>query len=350
MNKMTDKQILFAYVKSQGKYVLYQCVFIALIVAFFILFQLEYHILILFLIFCLTGNCLYVLSEYIPRRRYYKELFSRLASMDDKEFAIDIIERPTFWEGELTNQTITVMSKYIKEQVDVFSHHTMLQQDYIDTWLHEIKTPIACLQMIAANVDVETRSKMNLELERTQQYLEQVLYYSKVATATEDYLIRKVSLENIINEALKLNSNYLIQNQASIEKRDTDVDVYTDEKWLQFIVSQIIINAIKYKKDDVKLTFSAKQGKEVVVLSITDTGIGISQSDLKKVFLKGYTGENGHLRGNATGIGLYLCHVLAQKLYLGIEIESEVGKYTTVKLTIPLNQKLMDRKEERGYM
>lgn len=350
MIKTTEAQLFFTYIKSQMKYVLYQTLFIIVIVAFFILFQLEYRVLVLFLTFCVAGNILYLLSEYIPRRRYYRELFSILDTMKQKEFIFDIVTKPTFWEGRFTTEALEAMSDYIKAQMHTFNHQTLLQQDYIDAWLHEIKTPLACLKLIAANTDSETSRKINIELERIHRYLEQVLYVSKVTTATDDYLIKKVSLAKVIQESLKMNSYYLIENYASIEQTGVDINVYTDEKWLQFIISQIIVNAIKYKKDTVKLHFEAKQNAESVILSITDFGQGIPKTDIKKVFQKGYTGENGHATNNATGMGLYLCRMLAEKLYLGITIESSVNEYTTVTLTIPLNMQFIDRKLEKGYM
>lgn len=350
MIKKSEFQWLRMYLKSQVKYMIYQALFISLIVAFFLLFQLEYRVLVLFFLFCLFGNMMYMLSEYIPRRRYYRVLFGTLNQLEEKELVLDVIPKSSFLEGRCTTAALEIMSDSFKGRMHQMVHASALQQDYIDAWLHEVKTPLACLWLIAESLDAKTSRKLNNELERIHRYLEQVLYVSKVATATDDYLIKKVSLEKVIQESLKMNRYYLIENNAVIEQNGVNVDIYTDEKWLQFILCQIIVNAIKYKKEMLKLHFEAKKESDSITLKVTDFGQGIPKTDLKKVFQKGYTGENGHATNNATGLGLYLCKVLADKLYLGVHIESVVGRYTTVTLTLPLNQKSIDRIGEKGYM
>ena len=171
-----------------------------------------------------------------------------------------------------------------------------------------------------------------LQANRLSYNVEQVLYYARLGYMSNDYMIKRVSLEDIIHTAILNNKQLLIQNQFSIEVHTVDSFVYTDTKALVFILGQIINNSAQYRSSSPLLTFRAIDTNHHVYLEIQDNGTGIRESDLGRVFEKGFTGSNGHQRKTSTGIGLYLCKQLCKELGIEITIRSAVNKYTCVSL------------------
>ncbi len=194
--------------------------------------------------------------------------------------------------------------------------------------------------MIIENNKNEVTKSIAEELQKIENYIEQALYYARSNTVEKDYYIRKVKLKEIVNESIKKNKNVLIQEKILIDIHNLDLEVRTDNKWIVFILNQIIANSIKYKSQDRKLQLEiyAKQGIENVILYIKDNGIAIKEGEITKVFEKGFTGTNGRLSNKkSTGIGLYLCKKLCDKLGIAIEIDSVFGEGTKVKLIFPQN-------------
>lgn len=345
---INSKMQIRDYLKSQRGFIIWQSFFLCVVLAFFILFQLDGIVCMLLVCLFVSGNSVYLISEYMKRARYYRLLFRTLEQLPQKEYMSEMMYTPNFFEGYATEAAINILVEYINTTIEQHYQNGHFQQTYLDTWLHEIKTPLACLQVIAENESFESSRKIQFELERISYYLEQVLYFSKIETAREDYLIKATRLEQVINQSLQQNRYLLIENKVTIKKENVDFEVYSDMKWLTFIVSQIVTNAIKYKKENesAHLVFSVEQTENNVVLSIRDNGIGIPKSDMNRIFQKGYTGINGHRLGKSTGMGLYLCRILAEKLYLRLEIDSQEGEYTTVKIVLPQNMSLVQRKND----
>ena len=155
------------------------------------------------------------------------------------------------------------------------------------------------------------------------------------ASVEKDYLIKEVSLSEIIHASIAENKQFLLQNHVSVEVRDCNDTVYTDEKWIRFIMNQLISNAVKYSEKEPKIIFETNSGQGQIVLMISDNGIGISESDLSRIFDKSFTGENGRIGKNSTGIGLFLCKRLCEKLGIGIAVKSKSGQGTQVELYFP---------------
>ena len=207
-------------------------------------------------------------------------------------------------------------------------------KEYIELWIHEIKIPISASKMIIENNKTSVTKSIDEELDKIENYTEQALYYARSNTAEKDYLIKKYNLKEIINQAILKNTNSFVNSKISLEMNDLDKEVYTDSKWSVFIVNQIIQNSIKYSSR--KITIFKKELKENVVLYIKDDGLGISKGDLDRVFEKGFTGENGRIIGKkSTGIGLYLCKKLCDKLRIGLQISSKKGEGTEVRIIFP---------------
>ncbi len=194
--------------------------------------------------------------------------------------------------------------------------------------------------MIIENNKTEVTKSIDEELDKIENYVEQALFYARSNTANQDYYIKKNNLKDIVNEIIRKNKTVLINEKIKINIHDLDVEVNTDSKWVIFIINQIIQNSIKYRKQDElsEIEIYSKAGKENVILYIKDNGIGIKKEEVKRVFDKGFTGANGRLSNKkSTGIGLYLCKKLCDKLGIGIELRSIVNKQTEVKLIFPQN-------------
>ncbi len=283
---------------------------------------------------------LYVISisiEYFKRKRFYDNLLNMLEELDEKYLITEIIKTPNFLEGKIFKNALEQIDKSMLENVNKYKYMTEDYKEYIELWIHEIKIPIATSKMVIENNKNAITKSIDEELDKVENYIEQALFYARSNTVEKDYYIRKVVLKEIVNESIKKNKSSLIQEKISIDIHDLDIEVNTDNKWIVFILNQIIQNSIKYrKKENSVIEIYANQGKENVILYIKDNGIGIKQGEITRVFEKGFTGTNGRLSNKkSTGIGLYLCKKLCNKLGIGIELNSVQNEGTEVKLVFP---------------
>lgn len=192
--------------------------------------------------------------------------------------------------------------------------------------------------MIIENNSNEITKSIEEEINEIENYIEQALYYARSEIANKDYYIKKCNLKDIVNEAIKKNKKTLINKKIKIETINIEKIIYTDSKWTQFILNQIIQNSIKYKKEtSSEIICEAEEKKEKVILKIKDNGIGIKESEISRVFNKGFTGTNGRMEKKSTGIGLYLCKKLCNNLGMGIEIDSKENEWTEIKIIFPKN-------------
>ena len=278
-----------------------------------------------------------VVIEYIKKKEFYNNLLNILDELEEKYLITEIINTPNFLEGKILKNTLETIDKSMLENVNQYKYMTEDYKEYIELWIHEIKIPIAASKMVIENNKNEVTKSIDEELDKVENYIEQALFYARSNTVEKDYYIRKVFLKEIINESIKKNKSSLIQEKISINIHDLDLEVNTDNKWIVFILNQIIQNSIKYrKKENSVIEIYAKQRKENVILYVEDNGIGIKQGEITRVFEKGFTGTNGRLSNKkSTGIGLYLCKKLCNKLGIGIELNSVQNEGTEVKLIFP---------------
>ena len=191
--------------------------------------------------------------------------------------------------------------------------------------------------MIIENNKTTVTKSINEELDKVENYIEQALFYARSNTVEKDYYIKKSNLKEIVNESIKKNKKLLIQEKILLNIHDLDVIINTDSKWIVFILNQIIQNSIKYRKkeDSLSIEIYAVQKKEKVILYINDNGIGIKKGEIARVFEKGFTGTNGRLSNKkSTGIGLYLCKKLCDKLGIKIELNSNENEGTQIRSDI----------------
>lgn len=278
--------------------------------------------------------------EFYKKKNFYNKLKEDLEDLTEKYLISEIINTPDFTEGKILKEVIQETGKSMLENVNIFKRNQEDYKEYIELWIHEIKIPIATSKLIIENNKSKVTRSINEELDKIENYTEQALYYARSNDANKDYIITKTSLKEIVNTAILKNKTSLLSNKVTIELNENiDKEVYTDSKWATFILNQIIQNSIKYaKEEDKKIEIYSDEKKDKTILYIKDNGIGIKKGEITRVFDKGFTGENGRLIGKkSTGIGLYLCKKLCDKLGLGIELNSEIDVGTEVRIIFPRN-------------
>ena len=278
-----------------------------------------------------------IVVEYRKKSNFYNELKNNLEKLDNKYLISEIINTPDFIEGKILKNTIQETGKSMLENVNSYKQLQEDYKEYIELWIHEIKIPIATSKLIIENNKNEITKSIDEELDEIENYTEQALFYARSNTVNKDYVVTKSNLKEIVNEAILKSKRALLSNKISIELNDLEKEVFTDSKWATFIINQIIQNSIKYsKKEDKKIQLYAKSNNENIILYIKDNGIGIKKGEITRVFEKGFTGENGRIiNKKSTGIGLYLCQKLCNKLGLGIELNSKRDIGTEVRIIFP---------------
>jgi signal transduction histidine kinase len=210
-------------------------------------------------------------------------------------------------------------------------------QEYVETWVHEIKTPIASTMLIIENNEDIIPNNMKYELRKVEDYVEQALYYSRSNEVSQDYIVKRFNLEQTVRKVIKRNASDFINKKIAIDIENIKGEIHSDPKWVEFIINQIIGNSIKYlTTQNPKVTIYTTENENNTILIIKDNGVGINEKDLKKVFEKGFTGANGRIYAKSTGIGLYLCQKLCKKLGLRIKLTSKENEGTEVKIIFPL--------------
>lgn len=286
----------------------------------------------------ILGFLICLIIEYNIKNSFYKKLEKQMAELDEKYLISEIVQNPNFIEGKILINTIQDLDKSMLENVNKYKHLTEDYKEYIELWIHEIKIPIATSKLIIENNKSKEMKSIDEELGKIENFVEQVLYYARSNNVEKDYYISKTKLSEIVNGAILKNKNILLSNKINLEIGDIDKQVVTDSKWTIFILNQIIQNSVKYMNKDIKtMKIYAEGKKEKVILYIQDNGMGVGKGEIARVFDKGFTGENGRILGKkSTGIGLYLCKKLCDRLGLGIEFNSQKDIGTEVKIIFPV--------------
>jgi Signal transduction histidine kinase len=212
--------------------------------------------------------------------------------------------------------------------------------EFMTAWIHEIKTPITTLKLLMDTLQLDednTVISIKEEVDKIDDYVEKVLYYSRSDEFSKDYIISEVSLNKLVKESVKKHSTIFIKKRISfIDEMDKNLFIDTDKKWLLFIIDQILSNSLKYTDHNGFIKVSSKKNDKEIILSIEDNGKGIKKEDIDRVFTKAFTGNNGrNINSKATGLGLYLSQKMAKKLNHYLTITSEYDKGTTVYIHFP---------------
>ena len=325
------------YLKDRTLFLLLNFILFIIICGIMILTDMGGNIISL--IFCtwFFPVLIYIIIEFIKQKMFYNELISIMDSLDQKYLLSEIMKEPENIEGKLLFDIFRQTNKDMHEHVKSYRDRENEYREYIETWVHEIKTPIASTRLVIENNKNAITRNIQDEIKKIEEYIEQVLYYSRSNHVSKDYLIKEVSLADLVRRVIKRNSRDFISKGITVDMEAVEGTAYSDAKWLEFIMNQLIGNAIKYTRErDGKVTIHTIKNENNIVLTIADNGIGISDKDINRVFEKGFTGENGRKFGGSTGIGLYLCKKLAEQLGLGLTLTSKMGEGTKVSITFPL--------------
>ncbi|MCW6060856.1 sensor histidine kinase [Clostridium sporogenes] len=324
----------------KDKMVVIICNMLIFVVIAAIMAAIKVSLIIILSAFCIWFLPLvsYMSLQFIKYKNYYDEVDSILENLDNKYLLPEIIREANFIEGEKLNSILKEISRDMHENVKYYKDMQEDYREYIETWVHEIKTPIASTKLIIENNRNEVTNKIDFQMDRIEGFVEQVLYYSRSNNVSKDYIIKQINLDLIVRNVIKRNYRDFIHKKIKLDIKDIDEIVHSDGKWVEFIINQIIVNSIKYSnsKEPMISIYSIKKANSVM-LTIEDNGAGIIDKDINRVFEKGFTGENGRKFSKSTGMGLYLCEKLCSKLGLKIIIVSEVNKGTKVTLIFPLS-------------
>ncbi len=280
---------------------------------------------------------IHILIEYKKKKIFYEQVKSNMAELEEKYLIAELIKVPNFIEGKILKNILQDTERSMVENVKYYKNIQEDYKEFIELWIHEVKIPIAASKMIIENNKTLITKNIEEEIDKIENYTEQALFYARSNAVEKDYIITKTNLKDIVNGAILKNKTMLLNEKISLELKDLEEIVYTDSKWAMFIINQIIQNSIKYSKEEnKKIKMYTKTKNDSIILYIVDNGIGIKKGEITRVFEKGFTGENGRIIGQkSTGIGLYLCKKLCEKLGLGIELNSEKDKGTEIRIVFP---------------
>jgi len=285
------------------------------------------------------GLLVSLLLEFHKRKRFYDDLMTSLETLRERYHIAEIVPEASFLEAHLLKDIMAQVGKSMNDALAMERRANREYREYIELWVHEIKTPIAALKLLSEN---KGDMAVNEEVDKVEKYVEQALYYARAGAVEKDLIIKPTPLRALIGETLKRQARYLISRGISIslegfdqpinqEDVESTALVYADAKWLGFILQQLIDNAIKYQAHKIYFLYQEESRQ----LQIRDDGVGILAADLGRIFERGFTGENGRKFAKATGMGLYICQELCQKMGIVIGASSVYGEGTTISLTFP---------------
>lgn len=331
------------HIKEQFLYIFISIILIVLVS--FILSGLKVDAYAIFFVCSIffIFNFIYLLCTYLNNKRYFQKINKTLDSLDDKYLLSELIESGNNQAEKNIFNILKQCNKSMADKVSEIERENREYREFVELWVHEIKTPIASSKFIIENNKSSISDSLKEEVNKIDDYVEKALYYARSGSVEKDYIIKKLNLETLVNSSIKRDAHYLIQKSCKISKDNLSFDVYTDEKWIMFIIHQIISNSIKYFIKDINtLSFSAKCDKERITLNICDNGIGMDEECVNRAFDKGFTGQNGRIFKKSTGMGLYLSKKLCKRLGIEIYIDSKVNKGTSVSIVFPKESMIND--------
>ena len=326
---------LSRYLKDKLYFIILFLTFLSLIILLLVGFKVSLELIIVIISLLVIFAILVLIIEYLKKRNFYNEFINIVDKLDKKYLVIEMLNPPNFQEGEILYNELYEINKSMLENIKNYEISMNDFKDYIEMWIHEVKIPLSSLILMIHNNKNNISSKMVDQVNRLDNYVDQVLFYVRAENAEKDYLIKKTYLNKVINKIALKNKDYILENNIDFNVLNCEKKVLTDSKWLEFIIDQIINNSIKYKREIASsfIKIYTEENNEELRLIIYDNGIGIDAKDLPRVFDKTYTGTNGRLKSKSTGMGLYIAKNLCEKLGHKIAIESKVNEYTKVIIT-----------------
>ena len=326
--------IIKSYIKKNLKIYLLLIVFIFIFVLIFYLYNLPFEALFYSGLLCFVAALITSIIDFNNYRKSYIDLkyleSNILNSMEDLPRSLDI--RVEYYQKiieRLHNEVEKLKIEDNKKMEDL--------ADYYSMWIHQIKTPIAAINFLLDNEEIDVKVTRQ-ELFKIERYVEMVLTYIRLGSETSDYVITSIDLDEVVRENIKKYATLFINKKIKLNYVSHETYVISDKKWLGFAFEQLLSNAIKYTKSGGEISINISESE----LIIEDNGIGIYEEDLPRIFEQSFTGLNGRYEKKSSGLGLYLCKKTLDKLQHKIEITSEVNKGTKVIVSFPKKDMFRD--------
>jgi len=275
----------------------------------------------------------YLIMAYIKRKNHFKFVEKCICNIDKKYLISEVLDVPPFIEAKPYYFLLKKSSKAMREEINKEKLRLQDYKEYIEQWIHEVKTPISLIKLIEENNRNDKSSAILMQLEEIDRYVEQALFYARSEYVDKDYLIKEISLKSCVNNVITRNKQGFILNNIDIEIENIDTDVYCDSKWLEFILHQIIVNSIKYRNNiNPKVKIYLQEIKNGTKLIIEDNGIGIPTNEINNVMKRFYKVDKSRVNNNSFGIGLSIANRIANNYNAKIQIDSELDKYTKISV------------------
>ena len=327
-------EILKSYLKKNIKVYILFVVFIVIFFIMFYLYNLPLEALIYTGSFCFLAALVASFSDFVNYRESYKKLkFLEKNILNDLEDLPKSLDIRIDYYHKIIEKLYEELEKLTQEN----RQKNTDMVDYYSMWVHQIKTPIAAMNFLLDNEEID-RKILQQELFKIERYVEMVLTYIRLDSISSDYVITKINLDEVVKDSVKKYATIFINKKIKLNYVSYETMVISDKKWLSFAFEQILGNSVKYSSAGGEITIETCENK----LVIEDKGIGIKEEDLPRIFEKGFTGFNGRYEKKSSGLGLYLCKKTLDKLGHHIEISSKVGEGTRIEITFPKEDTLRD--------
>ena len=321
------------YLEEKIFFIIVSLIFTLLLSIYLLLIGIDVRIIILLAILIIFFIFISLLINYLLIKKRYRKIVNLVDNLDEKYLIKEVIDKPKNLENRAYYYALDKACKALNENLSEVENSKEEYLLFLNSFIHDIKTPISALSLYADN---NNDKKVKEEVLKISRLVDKMLFYARSDVVEKDYFIKEVTLADLVHPVLLEYKNYLLNYSFKVEVKNLDnLSVQTDIKWLNFIIGQIISNSLKYQNKKNRLVrIKGTSDKNNIKLEIYDNGVGIKESDLPKVFDKGFTGSNRNKK-NASGIGLYLTKRLCDKLGIDIKIESEYLKHTRVIITFP---------------
>ncbi|WP_130859258.1 sensor histidine kinase [Gracilibacillus phocaeensis] len=339
MNKITEILVFIGrFLREDWWFLLTYLVILCLMGSTFFLYDVEVEVYTDVILF--TFPVFIVVLGYRGLRLWRKHrLLVNIRQQDWFHVAAE-----NFQKAGLLEQDYQALLNKLGSQMDELrdKHQTQEKEwrDYYALWSHQIKTPLATLNLLSESTEAAVKKEMKEEIFKTQQYLDMMLQYLRLQSIHHDFRFEEISLQALVKQTIKKYATFFIRKDLEVALNHINGMIITDEKWLQFILEQVIFNAIKYTKTGGITVYSPKQQPDV--LCIKDTGQGILPEDLPRVFERGYTGFNGRENEASSGLGLYMCKEIANQLGIRLSITSVINEGTEVTIDATQHVRVID--------
>ena len=327
-------EILKSYLKKNIKVYILFVVFIAIFFIMFYLYNLPLEALIYTGSFCFFTALIASFLDFVNYRESYKKLkFLEKNILND----LDALPKSLDIRIDYYHKIIEKLYEELEKLTQENRQKNTDMVDYYSMWVHQIKTPIAAMNFLLDNEEVDQKN-LQQELFKIERYVEMVLTYIRLDSTSSDYVITKINLDEVVKDSVKKYATIFINKKIKLNFVSHETMVISDKKWLSFAIEQILGNSVKYSNTGGEITIETCENK----LIVEDNGMGIKEEDLPRIFEKGFTGFNGRYEKKSSGLGLYLCKKTLDKLGHHIEISSKVGEGTRVEITFPKEDTLRD--------